>query len=261
MMSPQSAGPTIAIVGGGAIGAALFDGLVERLSSEASPRARPRVVLFEKAARIGPGLAYARDEAPYLLNQSAQTMSLVPRRRSHFCEWLEARGLARPEGEELFCARQDFGDYVEDCVARAIEKAKRCGVVASTVRDEVSALAPRRFGGYRVVTRSHAPVDADIVVLALGNLPSTKLRELSGPGFIASPYPSAEMHARIPKDARVAILGTGLSAIDAALALFAMGHTTQVTMTSRSGLLPAVRGPLYAHELHYVTRANVARVT
>jgi uncharacterized NAD(P)/FAD-binding protein YdhS len=52
-----------------------------------------------------------------------------------------------------------------------------------------------------------------------------------------------------------------LSAIDAALALFASGHEGSVTMASRSGLLPAVRGPLEPFELRHVTRAHVARAT
>ena len=252
---------TVAIVGGGAVGAALFGALVDALSSEASSRARPRIVLFEKSERVGPGLAYAKDESPYLLNQSAQTMSLVPGRRAHFCEWLVARGLAREGDGELFCARQVFGDYVEDCFGGAHDKARRRGLVVSTVRDEVSALVPRRLGGYRVVTRAHAPIDADVVVLAVGNLPSTKLRGLGGSGFVPSPYPSAAMCARIPPNARVAILGTGLSAIDAALALVAAGHEAPITMASRSGLLPAVRGPLHPYELKHVTRANIACAT
>jgi uncharacterized NAD(P)/FAD-binding protein YdhS len=69
------------------------------------------------------------------------------------------------------------------------------------------------------------------------------------------------MCGRIPPRARVAILGSGLSAIDAALALFAAGHEAPVAMASRSGILPAVRGPLCARELHHLTRANIALAT
>ncbi|HEY1697318.1 MAG TPA: FAD/NAD(P)-binding protein [Polyangiaceae bacterium] len=260
-MSVQSASRTVAVIGGGAVGASLLYSLIGRLSSESPARARTRLVLFEKSGRIGPGLAYAKDESPYLLNQSAQTMSLVPGRRAHFGEWLESRGVSLAGGEDLFCPRQLFGDYVEDCVAGALEGARRSGLPVSTIRGEVSSLTPRRFGGYRVVAAGHAPIDADVVVLALGNLPSSRFRALEGPGFVASPYPSAEMCARIPGNARVAILGSGLSAIDAALALFAAGHTAPVTMASRGGMLPAVRGPLRSCELHHVTRANVALAT
>ena len=252
----------MAIVGGGAIGAALFGVLVDKLSTESALRARTRIVIVERSARVGPGLAYARDESPYLLNQSARTMSLVPGHRTHFCEWLAERGLAGANAnDEVFCERQLFGDYVEDQFVRAQEKARRVGLSVATVRDEVSTLAPRR-AGYRVVTSSHPAIDADVVVLAIGNLPSAKFRALEGhPGFIASPYPSAKMCSKIPHGARVAIAGTGLSAIDAALALAAAGHTSPVTMASRSGLLSAIRGPLPVHELQHVTRANVARET
>jgi uncharacterized NAD(P)/FAD-binding protein YdhS len=256
-MSATSGDQTVAIVGGGAIGAALFACLVDRMA-EASPRAR--IVLFEKAERIGPGLAYSDDASSYRLNQSAQTMSLVPGRRTDFCDWLEARGHACRDGAEVFCERSLFGDYVADAFERAMDRARRRGLHVSTVRDEVTTLS-RRAHGHRVVTKTHAPVDADVVVLAIGNLPSTRFRALEGPRFIASPYPSAVMQARVPRDARVAILGTGLSAIDAALALFAAGHTGRVVMASRGGLLPAVRGPLPPHELRHVTRANIAAAT
>jgi uncharacterized NAD(P)/FAD-binding protein YdhS len=69
------------------------------------------------------------------------------------------------------------------------------------------------------------------------------------------------MLARTPRGARVAVLGTGLSAIDATISLLASGHDGPVTMVSRSGLLPAVRGPLQAFELKHLTRAAVARAT
>lgn len=253
--------PTVAIVGGGAVGAALTGALIERLSSRTWARARPRVVLFERAADIGRGVAYARDGSPYLLNQSAQTMSLVPGRRSDFFDWLQRRGLAPREEGDYFCPRRLFGDYVEERFARTLERARRAGFGVATIRDEVTTLAPRPAGGHRLVTHGHEPVSADIVVLAVGNLPSTRFRALEGPGFFRSPYPSASFVGGIHPRARVAILGTGLSAIDAALALFAAGHEGPVTMASRSGMLPAVRGPLPDVELHHVTPANVARET
>src|SRR4029077_6418480 len=51
--------PTFAIVGGGAMGAALVGLLVERLASKPWARGTARIALFEKAERVGPGLAYA----------------------------------------------------------------------------------------------------------------------------------------------------------------------------------------------------------
>jgi uncharacterized NAD(P)/FAD-binding protein YdhS len=255
-----SSSPIVAVVGGGAIGVALVGALVERLSSRAWARGRPRIAIFEKAEEIGRGVAYARDAAPYLLNTSAQAMSLVPGRRRDFLDWLERRGLATGE-EDCPCERRVFGDFVAESFAATLERAARAGIGVTTIRDEVTALVPRPSGGHRVAGRGSEGVDADAVVLAVGNLPGTRFRALAGPAFFASPYPSASFAGRIPAGARVAILGTGLSAIDAALALFAAGHEGPVTMASRSGMLPAVRGPLPEIELGHVTRANVARET
>ena len=57
------------------------------------------------------------------------------------------------------------------------------------------------------------------------------------PGYSPSPWP----HPTIPKAASVAIIGTGLSAVDAVKQLFAEGHTGPVTLASRGGRLPAVK--------------------
>lgn len=260
MSSGAHGSHTVAIVGGGAIGAALADALVDRLSVEPAARGRTSIVLFEKSPRVGRGLAYAKDDAPHLLNQSAQTMSLVPRRRSHFCDWLAARGALVNGQEDSFCTRELFGDYVEDCFSRTVEKARRRGIGLSVVHDEVTGLSPRLLGGHRVLTRGHGAVDASAVVLAIGNVRSRRFAALAGPSFFGSPYPSATLR-RIPREARVAILGSGLTAIDAMLALAAGGHAAPVTMASRSGLLPSVRGKLESVDLQHVTRANVAEAT
>jgi uncharacterized NAD(P)/FAD-binding protein YdhS len=258
-----NAAPTIAIVGGGAIGAALLGVLVARLSSRRWSRGAPRVVLFEKSSRVGRGVAYAKDPSPYLLNTSAQAMSLStggPR----FFEWLAQRGLTVVGGgephQDVVCSRETFGEYAEQCVEATLAHAQHRGIGVRVVHDEVTALATRA-GGHRIFTRAHGHVDADACVLALGNLPSRKFAALQGPRFFTSPYPSDAFISRIPRRARVAILGTGLSAIDAALALFAAGHEAPVTMASRSGMLPAVRGPLPRFELSHVTRANITRAT
>ena len=59
--SMHSASPTIAIVQAAAPSAGLLVGvLVERLSSRAWTRTKPRIVLFEKSGEVGRGLAYAK---------------------------------------------------------------------------------------------------------------------------------------------------------------------------------------------------------
>jgi uncharacterized NAD(P)/FAD-binding protein YdhS len=74
----------------------------------------------------------------------------------------------------------------------------------------------------------------------------------------ASPWPAGFLQSHIPEDAKVAIIGTGLSAIDAVLTLTAKGifsdtasgelcyrpteKTRHLTLYSRKGLLPSVRG-------------------
>ncbi|WKK24149.1 hypothetical protein QZH56_00005 [Streptomyces olivoreticuli] len=58
------------------------------------------------------------------------------------------------------------------------------------------------------------------------------------PHYLDSPYP-ADRIRRLPPDSRVLVLGSHLSAVDAALLLCRDGHRT--TLTSPSGLLPPAR--------------------
>lgn len=66
--------------------------------------------------------------------------------------------------------------------------------------------------------------------------------------FICSPYPENEMLSRLPKDSRVLIVGSKLSAIDAAIILCRERH--RVTMISSSGELPVVRARIKIKEYH-----------
>jgi hypothetical protein len=56
-------------------------------------------------------------------------------------------------------------------------------------------------------------------------------------GYFSSPWP----HPSIPTEASVAIVGTGLSAVDAVKQLYASGHKGSVVMASRQGRLPTVK--------------------
>jgi len=76
---------------------------------------------------------------------------------------------------------------------------------------------------------------------------------LSGPASVESEvcmdlrgmdnyFPSPWPHPEVPAQASVAIIGTGLTAVDAVKQLYARGHKGKVVMVSRRGLLPTVKG-------------------
>jgi uncharacterized NAD(P)/FAD-binding protein YdhS len=72
-------------------------------------------------------------------------------------------------------------------------------------------------------------------------------------GYVRDPYPLRQSLAEVPEQARVAIVGSGLTAVDVVMALRARGHQGPITLVSRHGLLPAVRRPPARHDLRHLT--------
>ncbi|SBW16152.1 hypothetical protein BR10RB9215_C20822 [Brucella sp. 10RB9215] len=86
-------------------------------------------------------------------------------------------------------------------------------------------------------------IKADQVVMCCGNLQSKEYSTLEAhAGFHATPYPIGRLARSARSKASVAILGARLSAIDVALGLAGRGFEGQMTMYSRSGYFPSVRG-------------------
>ena len=100
-------------------------------------------------------------------------------------------------------------------------------------------------------------------MLCNGNLPSCAFPNLENkPGYSNSPYPVQHLLETIPRDSRVGIVGTSLSAVDAIVALAANGHRGRITAMSRHGRLPAVRSPhnLRPAALRHTSRQALAEL-
>ncbi|WP_201761745.1 MULTISPECIES: FAD/NAD(P)-binding protein [unclassified Nonomuraea] len=71
------------------------------------------------------------------------------------------------------------------------------------------------------------------------------------PGFVGDPYPLANSLGHVPAAADVAVIGSGLTAVDVAVSLAARGHAGRITLVSRSGMLPHVwQRPLGHRPVH-----------
>jgi uncharacterized NAD(P)/FAD-binding protein YdhS len=229
-------GQTIAVVGAGASGTLLAAQLLRR----GEPGSR--VVLVERSGAFGPGVAYGSTSDAHRLNVAAAQMAPLPKDPRAFFRWSRGRlGEAAP-GD--FLPRRLFGEYLVDLLDECERRAR--GVVALERRvDEVVALprSPEDPSRRRLVLRSGVSLDADQVVLALGNsAPATPVglppEILRSPHFLADPWAPGALRAS-RADQSVLLLGTGLTMVDAALELGVSGGPVMYA-TSRSGLLPRV---------------------
>jgi uncharacterized NAD(P)/FAD-binding protein YdhS len=92
---------------------------------------------------------------------------------------------------------------------------------------------------------------ASEVVLALGNFCSNMHTEFRGnPAYFRCPWPLEKLKEVNP-DSSIFIMGSRLTAIDAANALVEHGHQGNITFISRSGQLPKVQGKLTPFPHHY----------
>jgi uncharacterized NAD(P)/FAD-binding protein YdhS len=208
----------VAIIGAGFSGAAVAANLMKRGA------AAPDVVLIERGQRFGPGLAYGTREAAHLLNVRASNMSAFPDAPDHFAKWLGG-------APTRFVSRAKYGAYAESIVRRA--NGGWFGPKLRRVRDE--AVACERNGeGWSIALASGTRIDADAVVLALGNSAPLAPPALAHLDLI-DPWDERGL-AALPKG-DVLLIGTGLTMIDAALAR-SKRRKGVIYALSRRGLVP-----------------------
>ncbi len=227
---------SVAIVGGGLSGTVVALTILETCPDVA------RVHLIERTVgNEGRGLAYARRFVHQPLNVVAARMSLRLDRPDDFVRWLRLH-FGRRFSPDDFVSRKLFGDYATDALAECSDGPGRGRL--SVVHDEALAILPGHDARYRIELRSGATLDADWVVLALGNSPPSDL-DIPNRAFLASPFYASNpwddsATADLEPNDPVAFVGAGLTMIDLAIALELRGHRGVIHAISRHGLLPQV---------------------
>jgi uncharacterized NAD(P)/FAD-binding protein YdhS len=225
----------IAIVGGGFTGAMTLANLLRLDDELESPL---HIVLIDRQPAIGDGVAYLSNDARHLLNVPASHMSAWPDRPADFLAF--ARDLDPAVSAGDFLPRRIYGQYVR---RRLIEVANTVGDLLSVeiLKDEVTRLIPCESSSWNIETALGRSIRADLAVLAVGHRPPDDPfgRQWAGPRnrFIADPW-AALVVSQIRPDEPVLLLGSGLTAVDAMLALDRKDRTAPITVVSRRGLMP-----------------------
>jgi len=188
-----------------------------------------RVTLIERERVPGRGTAYGTRRPEHVLNVTARRMSVWPDDPDQFARWIGARGGAPDD----YARREAFGDYLSAQLAAA---GGRVAIVAGEAVD-----VARGGGRETVALRDGAAVEADAAVLALGNLrpavPAGIVPARLGAAFAGDPWYGSFAEGLEEGDT-VLLIGTGLTAVDAALTLAASGFGGRILALSRRGLLP-----------------------
>lgn len=232
----RDARTTVVVVGGG------FSGTLFALAAVA---ARLDVVLVEREAKAGPGLAYGACDPCHLLNVPVARMEVGL--KPSFAQWLTASGadltaaVAEAGGDlaRAFVPRALFGAYLAERLEAAL--ATRNGRLRR-LRGEAVRITDRPVP--TVTLADGRRIEGTHVVLATGNLPPRPPRTrdggvYDGPLFVPDPWRWDDIDALAP-EAPVLLIGSGLTMVDVALKLAARGHRGPIWSVSRHGLVPHV---------------------
>jgi uncharacterized NAD(P)/FAD-binding protein YdhS len=221
----------IAIIGGGCSGALVAAQLLRNGFSG-------HIGIIELRSTLGCGLAYSTGFDQHLVNVPAGNMSAIPSEPEHFVDWLRARKW--PEaGPCLFVPRKIYGEYLEDVLQSSVRAGRgRLTHIRGEIIDihaEPHGVVLRLKGGSEAV--------AGKAVLALGNPASSPLEgageQQNREGWHASPWIGNALD-RASAGERILLVGTGLTAIGAALAFHSRPAKCKIYMISRHGLLRQV---------------------
>jgi uncharacterized NAD(P)/FAD-binding protein YdhS len=223
---------TIAIIGAGFSGAITAVHLLK-----GNTTGNLRVVLISRTERMGQGLAYGTSSESHALNVPAGQMSAFPDEPDHFMNWLRRLNPNAQPGD--FVRRYLYGAYLEEQLHEA-ERTTRC-VFERSVGIVSDIEVPEKGNGIRLSFTDGRTLDADRVVLAVGNFPpldprSTNSEFYKTPRYVRDPWDKGRL-ASIKETDIVLFLGTGLTMVDIATELHKRGISHMVGV-SRRGLFP-----------------------
>src|SRR5271154_158170 len=216
---------TIAIIGGGVSGTLTAFHLLRQETPA-------RVILFAHRPVFGLGLGFSTPSLPHRLNVPAGKISALPDQPDHFLNWLR-KNHDPAATEKTFAPRAVFGRYIQSLLAST-----------SPIEQEIATVVDvRQQDSEAVLTLDNGcELRADLIVLATGNFDPTPLpgitKAASDSGLYRHNAWAAETYEGLDPDAPVALIGTGLTAVDVVLRLRELGHRGRIIALSRHGIFP-----------------------
>ena len=284
-----------AIVGGGLTATAMLHQFVEKVRSEINLKvlnpSMIKILVFEKQAIFGPGFPHCgQNVMPFhITNMCARDMGIRVGHPEDFHDWATTHHdrlkthypwLANTSYDYDGCThypRAIMGEYLKERFKEAHRDAQALGLTVELFSgSEVIDIEERpdkvHLTAKRLSSGSILSCIADRVLLATGHWFETKEHN----NYFPSPWPARYLLEKIPEGAKVAVIGTSLSAIEVVLTLTSDGQFIQddsnelvyvppanprrFALYSRRGLLPKVRGKMGTYRNKFLTRENVERL-
>jgi uncharacterized NAD(P)/FAD-binding protein YdhS len=242
----------LCVVGGGFTGVA---GAIALLNTLEEPF---RLSIVEPKSEIGRGVAFGGHHPLNLLNVRARDLSISASQPGDFLNWAFSQ---LDQGEQhvglheglahSFLPRQLFGEYVRQRFFQAVSRRKD---VELGIIDAAATGCIADNGAFRILCTGRQPISADIVFLAT----AYGLQRESETGALSAfvPVPSGRLVAA----KSLALIGSGLTMVDALLSARRNGFQGTATIISPRGQLPRPHAPMGVGS-HEVTLPPSKRVS
>ncbi|HET7668711.1 MAG TPA: FAD/NAD(P)-binding protein [Mycobacterium sp.] len=191
--------------------------------------------IVDRPENLGRGSAFGTDIAAAAVNTSQHRLEALSPSLHSFRSWVEESGSQWTGLNERPMSRSVYGDYLAATLAKAIERLGDCGVHVRFSPMHATSVGPT-LDGFEVVGEAATVPAADIAVVAPG-VWSSRLPAITD--NVVDPYPLSGLPSHFADQRVVAVLGSGLSAVDVACALD--DGEKRVHLLSRSGTLPRVQ--------------------
>lgn len=222
----------IALVGIG-VGGTLT---LSRLAEQADSSWRGTTLdIVDRPETLGRGAAFGTDIAAAAVNTSQHRLEALSPALHSFRSWLARCGTAPSDLDTAPMSRSVYGDYLAATLGKAIERLRTCGVRVRLYPMHAGAIRPGADGIEILGDAAHLP-PVDIAVLAPG-VWSPRLPAV-GPDMVGV-YPLSGLRGRVGSRRSIAVLGSGLTAVDVACALD--DGERRVHLLSRTGTLPRIQ--------------------
>lgn len=248
----------IAIIGAGTAGVSVLRELVKYQEFKDL-----EVDIYDNPENMGQGVPFQNDSQELLINLPSDQMSLNLDNPREFYEWYERQDDFKFEHPE-FLPRFIFGHYMKSYLEQYQQTYDNINVIYKEVTEVYidSNIGDTEIN-YHVCTSNDMSECKvyDVVFLAIGTLSYHDPYHLKGTkGYIQTPYPTYNTLDEVDDTDRIAIVGTGLASLDVIRYVTAHHPNLPITVTSRSGHLPSVRGEMPDIEFEYITPEHFNRI-
>lgn len=220
----------IAIVGMGISGMAILAAYEKMFSKEELKDFQ--FDCYDREESFGRGYPYRDDSLDLILNLKTDKLSYDYEKVEDFKAWYEEQNREFPG----YSPRAVFGEYTRDRMNDTIENTGANKIFAFVKR--VDKLCDK----WEVEDENGNVNVYDEIHLCSGELNQRRVYNLEASRrFIQDIYPVNETLSHIKAEDSVAVIGTGLSAVDLVTHLLESRNVEKITMFSRSCMIPTVR--------------------